>query len=152
VAENLDLAFRRADRSLLQEVFSRSDRARSDAVDGILQIIGLASQRHALAGILSHGQKQWLEIGMVLVRQPKVVLLDEPVAGMSDEEKLVRRLRSPDRAIIVVEHDMDFVEQIADLVTVLDQGATLFEGDMKAARTDPRVLDVYIGRLTGRQF
>ena len=88
---------------------------------------------------------------MVLVRQPKVVLLDEPVAGMSDEEteqtaKLVRRLRSPDRAIIVVEHDMDFVEQIADLVTVLDQGTTLFEGDMKAARTDPRVLDVYIGR------
>ena len=151
VAENLDLAFRRADRSLLREVFSRSDRARSDAVDGILQIIGLASQRHAPAGILSHGQKQWLEIGMVLVRQPKVVLLDEPVAGMSDEEteqtaKLVRSLRSPERAIIVVEHDMDFVEQIADLVTVLDQGATLFEGDMKVARTDPRVLDVYIGR------
>jgi urea transport system ATP-binding protein len=151
VAENLDLACRRADRSLLAEVFSGRDRGRSDAVDEILQIIGLAGQRHALAGILSHGQKQWLEIGMVLVRQPKVVLLDEPVAGMSDEETeqtaaLVRSLRSPARAIIVVEHDMDFVEQIADVVTVLDQGMILFEGDMQAARTDPRVLDVYIGR------
>jgi urea transport system ATP-binding protein len=151
VEENLDLACRRADRSLLAEVLSGRDRDRAGAVDDILQIIGLGAQRTAPAGILSHGQKQWLEIGMVLVSAPKVVLLDEPVAGMSDEETeqtaaLVRSLRSPARAIIVVEHDMDFVEQIADVVTVLDQGMTLFEGDMQAARTDARVLDVYIGR------
>lgn len=151
VAENLDLAYRRADQSLWCEVFSRDERARQEAVETILEVIGLSAQRGALAGILSHGQKQWLEIGMVLVRRPKVVLLDEPVAGMSDEEteqtaQLVRNLRGPERAIIVVEHDMDFVEQIADIVTVLDQGATLFEGDMQAARTDSRVLDVYIGR------
>lgn len=151
VAENLDLACRRADGSLLQEVFSRNDHARRQAVEEILQVVGLTGQRLALAGTLSHGQKQWLEIGMVLVRRPKVVLLDEPVAGMSDEEtgqtaQLVRSLRGPERAIIVVEHDMDFVEQIADVVTVLDQGATLFEGDMQTARNDPRVLDVYIGR------
>jgi urea transport system ATP-binding protein len=151
VAENFDLACRRAERSLWAEVFSGHDAARNAAVESILETTGLTAQRHALAGVLSHGQKQWLEIGMVLVRQPKVMLLDEPVAGMSEEEtaqtaRLVRSLRSPERSIIVVEHDMDFVEQIADLVTVLHEGRTLFEGDMASARADSRVLDVYIGR------
>ncbi|MDR3536029.1 MAG: urea ABC transporter ATP-binding protein UrtD [Acetobacteraceae bacterium] len=150
IAENLDLALRVHRNSLLREVLAR--RADKDAaIDRLLQTVGLADRRDTLAGVLSHGQKQWLEIGMVLVQDPKVLLLDEPVAGMSDEEtahtaSLVQSLRSPDRSIIVVEHDMDFVEQVADTVTVLHEGATLFEGSMAAARADHRVIEVYIGR------
>jgi urea transport system ATP-binding protein len=151
VGENLDLARRRHRRSLLREVLSSADAPNTKVIDEVLERIGLVALRDARAGILSHGQKQWLEIGMVLVQEPKVLLLDEPVAGMSDEETaqtaiLVRSLRSPERSIIVVEHDMDFVEQIADQVTVLHEGRTLFEGSMQDARTDSGVLDVYLGR------
>ena len=150
VADNLDLALRQHRGSLLREVLAR--RAGKQAVIGdLLQTIGLTAQRGLLAGALSHGQKQWLEIGMVLVQEPKVLLLDEPVAGMSDEETaqsvaLVRSLRTPGRSIVVVEHDMDFVEQVADTVTVLHEGRTLFEGSMAAARADRQVIEVYIGR------
>ena len=140
VADNLDLALRR----------SRSS-ARIDPVARLLETVGLASLRDRLAGTLSHGQKQWLEIGMVLIGEPKVLLLDEPVAGMSDEETaataaLIRRLRTPDRSIVLVEHDMDFIAEVADGVTVLHEGRTLFEGSMAAARADPRVIEVYLGR------
>jgi urea transport system ATP-binding protein len=151
VWENLDLACRRHRRSLLREVFSGADAGKTATIGGVLDSIGLGVQRDARAATLSHGQKQWLEIGMVLVQEPKVLLLDEPVAGMSDDETLqtaalVRSLRGPNRSIIVVEHDMDFVEQIADQVTVMHEGKTLFEGSMHSARTDDRVLDVYLGR------
>ncbi|WP_428393088.1 ABC transporter ATP-binding protein [Lichenicoccus sp.] len=137
VAENLDLALRRA--------------ARSAPVARLLETVGLAALRDRLAGTLSHGQKQWLEIGMVLIGEPKLLLLDEPVAGMSDEETaqtatLLRRLRAPDRSIVVIEHDMDFVAQVADGVTVLHEGRTLFEGSMAAARADRQVIEVYLGR------
>ncbi|MBR0838910.1 ATP-binding cassette domain-containing protein [Bradyrhizobium liaoningense] len=120
-------------------------------VDDVLVEIGLADLALRPASELAHGQKQWLEIGMVLASQPKVLMLDEPVAGLTDEETertvaLVRKLRRPDRAIVVVEHDMDFVEQIADRVTVLHEGSTLFEGSMQDARADARVVDVYLGR------
>jgi len=150
VWENLDLALRLHRRSLLREVLADAAKKRS-AIDAVLDTIGLAPLREKPAGVLSHGQKQWLEIGMVLVQEPKVLLLDEPVAGMSDEETahtaaLVQSLRAPGRAIVVVEHDMDFVEQVADQVTVLHEGRTLFEGSMAAARDDARVIEVYIGR------
>jgi urea transport system ATP-binding protein len=120
-------------------------------VDEMLETVGLADQADRLAGELAHGQKQWLEIGMVLGSDPKVLMLDEPVAGLTDEETertadLVRSLRRHDRAIIVVEHDMDFVERIADRVTVLHEGHTLFEGSMAHARADARVVEVYLGR------
>ena len=120
-------------------------------IDETLVSIGLLDQAGRMAGTLAHGQKQWLEIGMVLASRPKVVLLDEPVAGLSDEETertvaLVRALSGPDRAIVVVEHDMDFVERIADRVTVLHEGRTLFEGSMADVRADRRVIDVYLGR------
>ncbi|MGC0394710.1 MULTISPECIES: ABC transporter ATP-binding protein [Bradyrhizobium] len=120
-------------------------------IDDVLVEIGLADLALRSASELAHGQKQWLEIGMVLASQPKVLMLDEPVAGLTDEETertvaLVRKLRRPDRAIVVVEHDMDFVEQIADRVTVLHEGRTLFEGSMQDARADARVVDVYLGR------
>lgn len=116
-----------------------------------LEIVGLSDAAGRRAGELGHGQKQWLEIAMVLAGEPKVLMLDEPVAGLSDEETertatLVRSLRRPDRAIIVVEHDMAFVESIADRVTVLHEGRTLFEGTMAGARTDKRVIEVYLGR------
>jgi urea transport system ATP-binding protein len=150
VWENLDLARRQHQRSLLREVLADAA-GKQAAITGILETIGLAALRHQPAGILSHGQKQWLEIGMVLAGEPKVLLLDEPVAGMSDEEtahtaSLVRSLRAPGRSIVVVEHDMDFVEQVADQVSVLHEGRTLFEGSMAAARADARVIEVYIGR------
>ena len=150
VLDNLDLALRQHRASLLREVLAGRQGKRR-LIDRVLEAVGLAARRDALAGVLSHGQKQWLEIGMVLVQEPKVLLLDEPVAGMSDEETeqtavLVQSLRDPRRSIVVVEHDMDFVERVADTVTVLHEGRTLFEGSMASARADPRVIEVYIGR------
>ena len=122
-----------------------------EKVAAILEIVGLSEHAGRLASELAHGQKQWLEIAMVVVSEPRVLMLDEPVAGLTDEETertaaLIRRLRTPDRAIVVVEHDMDFVEAIADRVTVLHEGRTLFEGSMARARADARVVDVYLGR------
>jgi urea transport system ATP-binding protein len=130
---------------------SLSEDALINRVDEVLEAVGLADLARRSASELAHGQKQWLEIGMVLASNPKVLMLDEPVAGLTEEEAertvaLVRNLRRSDRAIIVVEHDMDFVERIADRVTVLHEGRTLFEGSMANARTDERVLDVYLGR------
>jgi urea transport system ATP-binding protein len=122
-----------------------------ERVNEMLEAVGLTDLAERSASELAHGQKQWLEIGMVLASNPKVVMLDEPVAGLTDEETertvaLVRGLKRPDRAIVVVEHDMDFVERIADRVTVLHEGKTLFEGSMAHARADERVVDVYLGR------
>jgi urea transport system ATP-binding protein len=120
-------------------------------VDEAVETCGLTASAGRLAGELSHGEKQWLEIGTVLASQPKLLLLDEPVAGLSDAETertadLVRSIRRPDRAVMVIEHDMAFVESIADRVTVLHEGKTLFEGSMGKARSDPRVVEVYLGR------
>jgi urea transport system ATP-binding protein len=117
----------------------------------VLDAVGLSALADRLASELAHGQKQWLEIGMVLASNPTVLMLDEPVAGLTDEETertaaLVRSLKRSDRAIVVVEHDMDFVERIADRVTVLHEGRTLFEGSMANAKADARVIDVYLGR------
>ena len=117
----------------------------------LAESIGLAEHLDRPAETLAHGQKQWLEIGMVLASSPRVLMLDEPVAGLSDAETdrtadLLARLRAPDRAIVVVEHDMAFVERVADRVTVLHEGQTLFEGAMSDARRDPRVIEVYLGR------
>jgi urea transport system ATP-binding protein len=124
---------------------------RRTRVDEVLEAVGLADLAQRSASELAHGQKQWLEIGMVLASNPKVLMLDEPVAGLTEEETertvaLVRNLKRADRAIVVVEHDMDFVERIADRVTVLHEGRTLFEGSMANARADERVVDVYLGR------
>ena len=116
-----------------------------------LSACGLEARAEVQAGGLAHGEKQWLEIGMVLASDPRLILLDEPVAGLSDAETertadLIRSLRRPDRAILVIEHDMAFVEAVADRVTVLHEGRTLFEGGMAAARADVRVIEVFLGR------
>ena len=131
-------------RSLAQDVLL-------SRVDEVLEAIGLSDLAGRAASELAHGQKQWLEIGMVMASNPKVLMLDEPVAGLTEEETertaaLVHSLKRSDRAIVVVEHDMDFVERIADRVTVLHDGRTLFEGSMANARADERVVDVYLGR------
>ena len=126
-------------------------RERPARIASVLGEIGLGPRAAVPAGRLAHGEKQWLEIGMVLAAEPALLLLDEPVAGLSDAETaqtaaLIRSLRRPDRAILVIEHDMGFVEAIADRVTVLHEGRTLYEGSMAGARHDARVIEVFLGR------
>jgi urea transport system ATP-binding protein len=151
VRENLELALRLHRRSILAELRGWGDPRRAARVGEVLEEIRLADRAGARAGTLAHGQKQWLEIGMLLMQRPKLLMLDEPVAGMTDAETahtadLVRRLRAPDRSILVIEHDMAFVEEIADRVTVLHEGAPIFDGRMADARADARVREVYLGR------
>jgi urea transport system ATP-binding protein len=150
VRENLELAARngRGYGEMLRSRLNPRHRAR---IDEVLETINLTEHADRLAGTLSHGQKQWLEIGMLLVADPRVILLDEPVAGMTDHEtartaELIARLKSPERAVVVIEHDMEFVDEIADLVSVLHEGKLLGEGSMDTVRNDPRVIQVYLGR------
>lgn len=151
VRENLEIALRLKPRSILAELRNWGDPRRVARVDEVLNEIGLSEQADLSAGSLAHGQKQWLEIGMLLMQKPKLLMLDEPVAGMTEEETrhtadLVQRLRSPERAVLVIEHDMAFVEEIADRVTVLHEGNPIFEGQMEDARQDAQVRAVYLGR------
>ena len=150
VGQNVELAVRKGQGwgAMLR---SRLSGAQAAKVDEVLHTVGLVDASDRLAGTLSHGQKQWLEIGMLLAADPRVLLLDEPVAGLTDDEtmrtaELIGRLRSPERAIVVVEHDMEFVGHIADLVTVLHEGRLLGEGTMDTVRQDPKVIQVYLGR------
>ena len=115
-----------------------------------MKTIRLQDHKDVLAGALSHGQKQWLEIGMLLAQDPKIMLVDEPAAGMSDEEtdrtgELLLGLAGK-HSLIVIEHDMEFVRQIASRVTVLHQGSVLKEGDFETVRSDEKVVEVYLGR------
>ncbi len=150
ISQNLELAIRRG-RGYGAMLRSWLTGAEREQVDAVIHRIGLDTDPGQRAGTLSHGQKQWLEIGMMLVADPKVLLLDEPVAGMSDHEtartaELIRSLKSDQRAVVVIEHDMEFVDRVADLVTVLHEGRVLGEGSMDSMRSDPRVIQVYLGR------
>jgi urea transport system ATP-binding protein len=149
VFENLELALK-TDKSVLGTLRARKTPAQEARIDEVLAFIGLRQKAAKKADLLSHGEKQWLEIGMLLVQEPRLLLLDEPVAGMSDEEtartgELLRSL-SGKHTVVVVEHDMHFVESIATKVTVLHEGRVLVEGSMEAVRNDPRVVEVYLGR------
>jgi urea transport system ATP-binding protein len=120
-----------------------------DRVKLVAQDIHLADKLDTEAGLLSHGQKQWLEIGMLLMQDPELLLLDEPIAGMSAREReltaeLLQRI-CKNRSVIVIEHDMNFVKQIAHKVTVMHQGKILAEGSMDKVQNDPKVIDVYLG-------
>jgi urea transport system ATP-binding protein len=147
VVENLDLAanFRRRLPALL-----RRRGGVSDEVAAALDTTGLGDLAHRPAGVLSHGQRQWLEIGMLVVQQPRLLLLDEPVAGMSRAERErtgeLLHLVARDHTVLVVEHDMDFLRRFASTVTVLHEGRTLCEGTVAEVQADPRVQEVYLGR------
>jgi urea transport system ATP-binding protein len=148
VLENLELSLAGA-RSFLNTLRARITAAQQDRIDEVLNIIGLTTQREAPARILSHGQKQWLEIGMLLMQNPELLLVDEPVAGMTPHEierttELLLSLAGT-HSIVVVEHDMSFVRSIARRVTVLHEGQVIAEGDMDKVQKDPRVIEVYLG-------
>jgi urea transport system ATP-binding protein len=137
-------------RSVWSALFSRVTPAQRDRIQQVLETIGLAAKADVKAGLLAHGQKQWLEIGMLLAQNPKLLLVDEPAAGMTDEEtartgELLMSLAGQ-HSIVVIEHDMVFVRQIARKVTVLHQGTVLCEGSVDEVQNDERVIEVYLGR------
>lgn len=137
-------------RSVLEALFSRVTRAQRNRIREILETIGLCDKAEWKAGLLAHGQKQWLEIGMLLAQDPQLLLVDEPAAGMTDEEtyktgELLLGLAGR-HSIVVIEHDMTFVRQIASKVTVLHQGTVLCEGTVDEVQNDERVVEVYLGR------
>jgi len=149
VHDNLELA-QKAPRGPFATLFATADAAQHARIGEILEIIALAPERGRLAGALSHGQKQWLEIGMLLMQEPELLLVDEPVAGMTDAETeqtaaLLRDIAGS-RSVVVVEHDMEFVRALDTRVTVLHEGSVLAEGPLQAVQDDPRVIEVYLGR------
>nr|WP_289100192.1 urea ABC transporter ATP-binding protein UrtD [uncultured Halomonas sp.] len=148
VFENLELAMA-ADKRIFPTLTARMTSEISDRIDDVLETIGLTALRFQPAGILSHGQKQWLEIGMLLMQRPRLLLVDEPVAGMTEQEmertaELLTALAGK-QSVVVVEHDMGFVRSIARKVTVLHQGSVLAEGSMDQVSNDPKVVEVYLG-------
>lgn len=148
VFENLELALK-DNRSLWHTLFKRLTKPQLERIEELLELIGLSERRHDTAGLLSHGQKQWLEIGMLLAQNPKVLLVDEPIAGMTHQEvertaELLKKLAG-DHTVVVVEHDMEFVRSIARTVTVLHEGSVLAEGTMDEVQANPRVIEVYLG-------
>ncbi len=148
VFENLELALH-MDKSIRSSLFYSMNSEQLDRITEVLKTIGLSQVPRQLAGALSHGQKQWLEIGMLLVSDPRLLLVDEPVAGMTPQEtestaELLTSLAG-DRTVVVVEHDMAFVRSIARKVTVLHQGSVLAEGDMEEIQNNPDVIKVYLG-------
>ena len=148
VYQNLEVSFPRG-RSAFGSLFFKRSADVAQRVADIAAEILLTEQLHQSAGLLSHGQKQWLEIGMLLIQDPELLMLDEPVAGMSVRERqqtaeLLKRI-SANRSVIVIEHDMEFVRAIAHRVTVLHQGRVLMEGSMDAVQADERVIEAYLG-------
>ena len=148
VFENLELALP-GSKGVFQGLFARLSCAQRAVIEQTLETIGLKDQAHVRAGLLAHGQKQWLEIGMLLAQEPRVLLVDEPVAGMTHQEaehtaEILLSLAGT-HTIVVVEHDMEFIRSIATTVTVLHEGRVLTEGPMDRVQADPRVIEVYLG-------
>jgi urea transport system ATP-binding protein len=149
IEDNLVLALK-ADRRARATLAWRESREEREQIDRILEIVRLGAVRARLAGSLSHGQKQWLEIGMLLAQDPKLLLVDEPVAGMTDAETqqtadLLKRINR-DHTVVVVEHDMAFVRELGVKVTVLHEGTVLAEGSIDQVSENERVIEVYLGR------
>lgn len=150
VWENLDLSLKRESKGVFATLMSRSTEAERNKIRETLDTIGLAEVPHRRAGSLSHGQKQWLEIGMVILQDPSLLLVDEPVAGMTDKETeqtgLLLQALAEKHAVVVIEHDMEFVRQIARTVTVLHEGTVICEGTVDKVQADERVREIYLGR------
>ncbi|MGO4349250.1 urea ABC transporter ATP-binding protein UrtD [Paenibacillus sp. FSL A5-0031] len=149
VAENLEIAMRQK-RTVFATLFAKMVEDERAKIDGQLVMIGLQKKSNWRAGGLSHGEKQWLEIGMMLLQEPEILLLDEPVAGMTDKEtdktgELLHQIARM-RSIVVVEHDMEFVRNFASKVTVMHEGKLLKEGSMDEIQRDDRVAEVYLGK------
>ena len=137
----------------LAATFQREGRAARRRIDEVLDMVGLAERRDGVAGTLAHGEKQWLELGMAIVQDPELLLVDEPVAGMTagERERTGELLEAiaRERSVVVVEHDMQFVSRFSSLVTVLHAGRVICEGDFATIKKDPTVIDVYLGREPG---
>jgi len=149
VEDNIALALK-TDRSVFATLFARRTAAQEDRITELLELVRLVTERSRPAADLSHGQKQWLEIGMLLAQEPELLLVDEPVAGMTDDEtmrtaELLRGLAG-EHTVIVVEHDMEFVRALDCKVTVLHQGRVLAEGSIDHVSANPEVVEVYLGR------
>lgn len=149
VRDNLAIAGSRG-KSVFSALFGRASTAERRNISSLLETIGLANKADGLAGLLSHGEKQRLEIGMLVAQSPDLLLVDEPVAGLTDEETanigdLLLAL-AESHSILVIEHDMEFVRQIARKVTVLHEGSVLCEGSIEEVQSDPRVIEVYLGQ------
>jgi urea transport system ATP-binding protein len=149
VYDNLQLALA-GSRSPLASLFFRLKPEQRDRIEETLQTVSLQEHRHRIAGSLAHGQKQWLEIGMLLMQDPEILLIDEPAAGMTDAEtaataELIKQINAS-RTVIVVEHDMTFVHSLAAHVTVLHEGSVLAEGSLATVQNNPKVIEVYLGR------
>jgi urea transport system ATP-binding protein len=149
VEDNIRLALK-SDRRVRATLVWRESSEETGRINGILEIIRLAPLRNLVAGSLSHGQKQWLEIGMLLAQEPKLLLVDEPVAGMTDAEtrqtaELIKEINR-DRTVVVVEHDMTFVRDLGVRVTVLHEGTVIAEGSIDQVSANERVIEVYLGR------
>ncbi len=148
VFQNLEVSYPKG-RSVFGALVFKCDDEVKAKVESVALEIGLAETLKTEAGLLSHGQKQWLEIGMLLMQEPELLMLDEPIAGMSVREReltaeLLKRISS-NRSVIVIEHDMEFVKKIAHKVTVMHQGKILAEGSMDKVQSDPTVIEVYLG-------
>jgi urea transport system ATP-binding protein len=149
VWDNIELALA-GNRSVVESLFHTLSPQEKSRIEEVLDTVGLASHAGRLAAYLSHGQKQWLEIGMLLAQEPRLLLVDEPVAGMTDDEtaqtaQLLKRI-AQEKAVVVVEHDMSFVRELGVKVTVLHEGSVLAEGSLDAVSAEPRVIEVYLGR------
>ena len=150
VRENVELSLRRPSKGVLATLLGRDTADARERIAATLATVGLDAKADEPAGALSHGEKQWLEIGMVMAQDPELLLVDEPVAGMTDEEtartgELLVSIAA-DRSVLVIEHDMEFVRQIGSKVTVLHQGTVLCEGPVAQVQSDERVLEVYLGK------
>jgi len=150
VWDNVELSLKRASTGVFAALLERDAAGERERIASTLATVGLADKAGLLAGVLAHGEKQWLEIAMVMAQDPELLLVDEPVAGMTDEEtartgQLLESIAA-ERSVLVIEHDMEFVRQIARTVTVLHQGTVLCEGPVDQVQSDPRVVEVYLGR------
>jgi urea transport system ATP-binding protein len=149
VWDNIELALA-GNRGIAESLFHTLSSSEKARIEEVLDTIGLSAHAGRLAAHLSHGQKQWLEIGMLLAQEPKLLLVDEPVAGMTDDEtaetaRLLKKI-AQEKAVVVVEHDMSFVRELGVKVTVLHEGSVLAEGSLDTVSADQRVIDVYLGR------